>query len=104
MITITRDGQFVLVIQSTATHWVKRRADSRRRDGTVDESMVAAARRRTQPRRMAGYGGGSEWRLLTTFSPNPATHTQPHLLLPCNRRQKLSEQQHLDPTERDRVH
>lgn len=72
VIAITRDGRFVLVDQYRHALGETSYEIPAGVTEPSDESMVAAAQRELAEE--TGYGGG-EWRLLTTLSPNPATHT-----------------------------
>ena len=100
VIAITRDGQFVLVDQYR--HALGETSYEMPAGVTEPcaESVVAAAQRALAEG--TGYGGG-EWRLLTTLSPNPATHTNLTYCFLATGVEKLGEQ-HLDPTEDLRVH
>lgn len=100
VIAITRDGRFVLVDQYRHALGETSYEIPAGVTEPSDESMVAAAQRELAEE--TGYGGG-EWRLLTTLSPNPATHTNLTYCFLATGVEKLSEQ-HLDPTEDLRVH
>ena len=100
VIAITRDGQFVLVDQYRHALGETSYEIPAGVTEPSDESMVAAAQRELAEE--TGYGGG-EWRLLTTLSPNPATHTNLTYCFLATGVEKLGEQ-HLDPTEDLRVH
>ncbi len=100
VIAITRDGRFVLIDQYR--HGLGETSYEIPAGVTEpsDASMEAAAQRELAEE--TGYGGG-EWRLLTTLSPNPATHTNLTYCFLATGVEKLGEQ-HLDATEDLRVH
>lgn len=100
VIAITRDGRFVMVDQYRHALGETSYEIPAGVTEPSDESMVAAAQRELAEE--TGYGGG-EWRLLTTLSPNPATHTNLTYCFLATGVEKLGEQ-HLDPTEDLRVH
>lgn len=100
VIAITRDGRFVMVDQYRHALGETSYEIPTSVTEPSDESMVAAAQRELAEE--TGYGGG-EWRLLTTLSPNPATHTNLTYCFLATGVEKLGEQ-HLDPTEDLRVH
>lgn len=100
VIAITRDGRFVLVDQYRHALGETSYEIPAGVTEPSDESMVAAAQRELAEE--TGYGGG-DWRLLTTLSPNPATHTNLTYCFLATGVEKLGEQ-HLDPTEDLRVH